>query len=726
MKPTRILTAVFFSLLPLLANCAPGDGKKTKIPPAKQGVFILPADWKGTASLEGEWEFYWKKLYGPEVFSGKNPPPTAEFIRTPGAWNDSPRNGKKLNGYGYATYRLRVHYPPGLARGTRLGLKIPTIHTAARIYIDGRQAARFGKVGRTAKETRAQFRTQTAYFPAQKDGAEIVLLISNFDHRRGGLWNPPRLGLERDILKQEKDDLIFSFLVAGALLIISIYHFTLFAYRTRDTSALYFGLFCFFVLLRSMATGDYNLLRFFPQTNFLILIRLEYISSQAALAAYAGFIRALFPGVIHRLFPRILGAICLVLVLTTLILPPGTFSRLAIVVELMVLFGGLYALGAICVALARRREGSFLFLAGFLTLFLSGLNDILYARGILQFGYLLPVGLLLFILIQSALSASRFARAFSAEEQLTEELEERVALRTKELQEEKNRSEALLLNILPEKTAEELKRKDSVAPQDYNSAAILFTDIVKFTTFTEGMKTAQVLKYLDGYFSSFDDIIERHGLEKLKTIGDSYMCAGGLPLENKTHALDVCLAALEMQNHMQEIRRKNKDSDLPYWPIRIGIHVGPVSAGVIGKKKFTYDIWGDAVNTASRMESSGEAERINVSEDVYRRLKDYFQFEYRGKIKAKNKGPLKMYFLERIRPAYASDKDGRIPGPELEEARLRLSQGKKTVLPAPSAKKRVKKAGAKKKAVKKAASRKAPRKKSPPRKKIAGKKIARK
>ncbi|MEJ2122986.1 MAG: adenylate/guanylate cyclase domain-containing protein [Alphaproteobacteria bacterium] len=217
------------------------------------------------------------------------------------------------------------------------------------------------------------------------------------------------------------------------------------------------------------------------------------------------------------------------------------------------------------------------------------------------------------------------------------------------LEVEKRRSDELLLNILPAKIADELKARNEVEPRHYDSVTILFTDFKGFTRFAEAAEPRTLVNDLNQYFSAFDEIIARHNLEKLKTIGDAYMCAGGLPEQNRTHPFDACRAALEIQEFMARSNRQREKMRMPPWELRIGLHTGPVMAGVVGRKKFTYDIWGDAVNVAARMESSGEAGRIALSESTYNRVKDQFECEHRGQIEAKNKGLLNAYFLNQIK-----------------------------------------------------------------------------
>ena len=216
-----------------------------------------------------------------------------------------------------------------------------------------------------------------------------------------------------------------------------------------------------------------------------------------------------------------------------------------------------------------------------------------------------------------------------------------------------NKSEHLLHNILPVSVSDELKIKGEVKPVLIESATVLFTDFKGFTLSAEKMEPQELIKELDNCFSIFDSIIDKYGLEKIKTIGDAYMCAGGVPKKNHTHVFDVALTALEISSRMNRIKMEKNSQNIPFWGIRIGFHTGPIIAGVIGKKKFSYDIWGDTVNTASRMESSGEAELINISGETYEKLKILFDCEYRGKIKAKNKGEIDMYFLKGIKKKYS-------------------------------------------------------------------------
>ena len=211
------------------------------------------------------------------------------------------------------------------------------------------------------------------------------------------------------------------------------------------------------------------------------------------------------------------------------------------------------------------------------------------------------------------------------------------------IEEEKNRSENLLLNILPEETAQELKEHGKVEAVKFDEVTVLFTDFVKFSTIAESTDPKQLVKSIDYYFQKFDAIGEKYGLEKIKTIGDAYMTAGGLPTPDPNHAKNVVHAAQEIVEMVNN--SMNEDNDLHHFEIRVGIHSGPVVAGIVGTKKWQYDIWGDTVNIASRMESNSLPGKVNISETTYNRIKNEFNCEFRGEIEAKNRGKLKMYFL---------------------------------------------------------------------------------
>lgn len=217
------------------------------------------------------------------------------------------------------------------------------------------------------------------------------------------------------------------------------------------------------------------------------------------------------------------------------------------------------------------------------------------------------------------------------------------------LSEERKKTESLLLNIFPPHVADELKKSGKVTPMLYQDTTIIFTDFKDFTKFSQQLTPEELIAELGKCFEKFDEIITHNGLEKIKTIGDAYMCVGGIFSEQvsaKENAKRAVQAAVEIADYIAETKKQHRAEGRVYWDIRIGVHTGDIVAGIVGKKKFAFDIWGDAVNTASRLETSGEAGRVNISGDTYKLIKDSFNCEYRGKLPIKNKGELDMYFVE--------------------------------------------------------------------------------
>jgi class 3 adenylate cyclase len=225
------------------------------------------------------------------------------------------------------------------------------------------------------------------------------------------------------------------------------------------------------------------------------------------------------------------------------------------------------------------------------------------------------------------------------------ELEDKVSQRTLELQHEQVRTKELLHNILPLEIAEELSATGSARPARHESVTILFTDFSGFTQAVSAMPADRMVGELNEIFAAFDGITDECGVEKIKTIGDAYMAAAGLPKACPDHAQRCVRAALRMIEYLEH---RNRAAAFK-WSLRLGVHSGPVVAGVVGRRKYAYDIWGDTVNIASRMESAGEVGRVNISAYTYDLIREEFECEYRGKVDAKGKGQIDMYFVKSAR-----------------------------------------------------------------------------
>ena len=229
-----------------------------------------------------------------------------------------------------------------------------------------------------------------------------------------------------------------------------------------------------------------------------------------------------------------------------------------------------------------------------------------------------------------------------------------------ELELSKNEHLDLLQNIFPDKIAESLLAYGTVTPERFENVSIMFTDFDGFSKIVPNLSPEELIKSLSYYFDKYDEFAEENNLIKIKTIGDSYMAVGGLPEVNNTHAIDTVLTALKMKKFTSQFNSDKEDS-IPVFPLRIGIHTGSAVVGVIGKKRFAYDIWGNAVNLASRMEQNANQGYINISESTYNEVKEFFSCENRGNIEVKNMGSVPMYNLKRIKPEYSEDEEGFTP-----------------------------------------------------------------
>ena len=235
------------------------------------------------------------------------------------------------------------------------------------------------------------------------------------------------------------------------------------------------------------------------------------------------------------------------------------------------------------------------------------------------------------------------------------------------LQIEKDKSENLIRKIIPESTVEELKNSGKTSARAYKMVSILFTDFVGFTKIAEKMTPTDLVNKLDIYFRKFDEIIVNNNLEKIKTIGDAYMCAGGVPVRNNTNPIDTCLAALQIQDYMSRLKQEAIDQGEEYWMLRLGINTGEVTAGVIGSERLAYDIWGSAVNRAQRMEMLGEPGKVTITGETHKLIEPYFECVFRGKAQSKSKNEIDMYSVERIKPQLSINGEGIYPNERFQQ-----------------------------------------------------------
>jgi class 3 adenylate cyclase len=516
---------------------------------------------------------------------------------------------------------------------------------------------------------------------------DIVLRKEKYENEYGGFkLNIANADVAYDAYRSRLLSNTAVLLTSGFIfLTLFVVHLVLFLFYRSDKSNLYFSLFNFGIALFIILKYLVIIAQGIKFANFIG--NFTYISLSLACAAISLLVNYLFGG------NKIRSKIILVLCVAGMVLPYVDYVFADYYFVALILICALEAAILLSVAMYKKKPGSRIIGVGilFFVLFFGTILLIATINGGLTTDNSLVAGLLIGISILAIFSvplsmSSYLAWSFATVnrvlkeklvqvEQLSkdalehekekqqllkdrkEELEKEVALRTTEvihqkeqieqqheaLKSEKKKSDELLLNILPAEVAEELKEKGQSRAQLFDDVSVLFTDFVNFTQMSERLGAEELVAELHECFRAFDTIMESNSMEKIKTIGDAYLAVSGIPVHNDKHAYNAIKAGLEIITFMNERNRHTNTFE-----IRIGIHSGPLVAGIVGVKKFAYDIWGDTVNTASRMESTSEAGKVNISEATHKLVANDFTFTYRGKIDAKHKGEIDMYFVDSI------------------------------------------------------------------------------
>lgn len=570
---------------------------------------------------------------------------------------------------------------------------------ASEVYVDGKLVKKTGVISDKAHTEYYDPQEVPVVFTLTHAGRHVIAIrYANFDVQKNakvygsnfaGLR--AKLGAYNSIITQRHNNFVItSFLftlLLGAFIALSLTHLLLFFYNRREKSNLYYSFFCFSLAILFFITWS-NYAVPYPSWQLVQHYTLA-ISFSGLCIALSGFINDLFSKKKIRF---------IIVCVASIVVPLLSFVDEGNITELGYFFlfvaVSLEAIILTVVAIYRKVKGARIIGAGillfalfiFLTSVYASVNAVQHNDINLNGTWLalvliiailsIPVSMSLYLAWKFATINKELKNNLEQVKTLSEQtirqeqekkhmletqnelLEREVVVRTAEIREqkseiekqhdelkkEKEKSDTLLLNILPEEVAAELKDKGHTAARSFNDVTVLFTDFVDFTKAGERMSAQELVDELHICFKTFDEIISRHKIEKIKTIGDAYLAVSGLPISDPNHAVNMVTAALEIQQFMAE--RKSM-LDVQTFEIRIGIHSGSVVAGIVGIKKFAYDIWGDAVNTAARMEQSSEAGKINISENTYQLVKDGFICTYRGAISAKNKGDLNMYFVEK-------------------------------------------------------------------------------
>ena len=415
----------------LLVSCNERNLFK-KQPIARDGVLDLRQwnfDEEGVIPLNGEWSFYWQELLQPSDFRTRELPDRTGFILVPGRWNGYKVEDGAIPGSGFATFRLHIISNPG---DERFALKILDMATAYKLWINDRLVASNGRVGSNSEQSKPQYLPQVASFPIHSENTYLTLQVSNFDHKKGGVWEPIRFGKEDDIRKIRTGKLAFELFLAGSLMVMALYHLGLFVLRRSDRSTLYFSLVCFDVALRTLLVGERFFIWLFPGFNWELFQKMEYLTLYLGCPLFYLFVSALFKEVSKRLGSVVVG-ISMLFSLFTLVTPAVIFSHGVFYYQLLMLVLFLYAPYVLGKIIIRKREGAVLVALGISIFVATVIYEILAHNEMVYSISLASVGLFVFIFIHSLMLSMRFSKAFALSEMLSEKLEQKVEERTRGL-----------------------------------------------------------------------------------------------------------------------------------------------------------------------------------------------------------------------------------------------------------------------------------------------------
>jgi PAS domain S-box-containing protein len=414
-----------------------------RIPPkAVKGVLDL-SDWDlkkdGPVDLVGEYEFYWMQHLMPQDFSKTTPSEKTEFIEVPRYWNGYKLGGKELPGHGYVTYRLRVVLNK---QKEPLALRTVEISNAYTIYVNGQRVGSLGQAGKNRETTIPRQFPQIFDFAHKTNQMEIIIQVSNFHHRRGGIWEVIQLGREKDMRKAQERSLSFDLLLIGSILLMALYHLGLFIVRKQDRSPLYFSIFCFLMALRVLTTGGRYLLLAFPDLSWELMIKFEYLSWYLAVPAFGMFMQSIFQKFSERIL-HLLEILAIAFAGIVIFTPARFFSHTLNTYEIITLITVIYGLYVIFASLKQKRIEAFVFLLGFVSLCLTIINDMLHVENIIQTGFFAQFGFFFFMLSQAFLLSYRFSTALTTVETQQIELRDTLESYKTEITERVRAEEAL-------------------------------------------------------------------------------------------------------------------------------------------------------------------------------------------------------------------------------------------------------------------------------------------
>ena len=617
---------IFFLSHFVLIGC---NSKPSKpIPKAKNGVLDLqtnnPWNFKkdGIIKLDGEWDFFWLRLIHPKDFLSENKPVRSTTIEVPSSWNGKDVNTEILEGSGYATYRLLIPIPESEI-GQTLGVKISYSATASRLWVNGKIISEDGQVGVSRKDMTPRYSNQIHSFVAENP-IEILIHISNFNHKKGGLWQSVLVGTEEEIIKTNSSALFYDFFLFGVLSIMTIYHFGLYILRREESTYFYFGLFCLIISIRILFTGETWITSMIPSINWDLQIKIEYITFYISPQVFASFLYYLYSAEFMKKMWLILNVVGTTFVGIVLFTPPIFFTQTLPFFQLFALFSGLYFIYVLILAIIRKRVGAIAACVGMAMFFISMIGDIIINE-LYGSSFLTPFGVFIFIFSQSFILSLIFSKTFKTTQSLS------VHLKSTNL---------AYSRFVPTDFITFLHRDDItqvlLGDQTKTEMSVMFCDIRSFTELSESMTPEETFKFLNAYLKRVGPIIRNNNGFIDKFMGDGIMAL--FPLNPE----DAVLAAVQMQSAVMEYNVLRTKSNYKPIQIGIGIHVGNLMLGTIGEaNRMDATVISDAVNLASRLEGLTKiyGAPILISDATFQRIKNQDNYQYRmlGRVQVKGK-----------------------------------------------------------------------------------------
>ena len=617
---------IFFLSHFVLIGC---NSKPSKpIPKAKNGVLDLqtnnPWNFKkdGIIKLDGEWDFFWLRLIHPKDFLSENKPVRSTTIEVPSSWNGKDVNTEILEGSGYATYRLLIPIPESEI-GQTLGVKISYSATASRLWVNGKIISEDGQVGVSRKDMTPRYSNQIHSFVAENP-IEILIHISNFNHKKGGLWQSVLVGTEEEIIKTNSSALFYDFFLFGVLSIMTIYHFGLYILRREESTYFYFGLFCLIISIRILFTGETWITSMIPSINWDLQIKIEYITFYISPQVFASFLYYLYSAEFMKKMWLILNVVGTTFVGIVLFTPPIFFTQTLPFFQLFALFSGLYFIYVLVLAIIRKRVGAIAACVGMAMFFISMIGDIIINE-LYGSSFLTPFGVFIFIFSQSFILSLIFSKTFKTTQSLSVHLKS---------------TNVAYSRFVPTDFITFLHRDDItqvlLGDQTKTEMSVMFCDIRSFTELSESMTPEETFKFLNAYLKRVGPIIRNNNGFIDKFMGDGIMAL--FPLNPE----DAVLAAVQMQSAVMEYNVLRTKSNYKPIQIGIGIHVGNLMLGTIGEaNRMDATVISDAVNLASRLEGLTKiyGAPILISDATFQRIKNQDNYQYRmlGRVQVKGK-----------------------------------------------------------------------------------------